>query len=433
QRPRFLAVLVLCFGLGALAAWYLLRSLSTSLKRQQSTELELAESQETLHHIQKLDALGRLVGGIAHDFNNWLTVILGHAGLLRDTAEGNERLETGLDEIKQAGEQAAYLTKQLLAFSRRQQSRPRILVLDELIRDMEEMLRRVIGASITLSFSYADDPVDVELDPDQVQQVILNLINNARDAMPDGGLLSVTTESVVVGPNGIEVDGLPDGEYARLSVSDTGIGMDDETRQRVFEPFFTTKEKGHGTGLGLSVVHGIVTGSNGHIFMESREGTGSKFVIYFPRAEQHQAAVADVPKRLAPQDGLETVLVVEDNEQVRRFVETGLASLGYRVLTASGGAAGLAICKNEPAAIDVILSDVVMPETTGPMFMTSALRLRPDAVAIYMSAYTKDKILGFRRKSAEADAPLIMKPFEIQELSRLIQERLDRRRPAGIG
>ena len=425
ERPRFLGVLLLCLSLGTLAAWYLVRSLRAALQRQVATELALAESQERLHHIQKLDALGKLVGGIAHDFNNWLTVIIGHAGLLREKTGGNKRLETGLDEISQAAEQAASLTQQLLAFSRRQRFEPRVLNLNELIQGMEEMLHRVISRGIRLTFSYADDLVDVELDPDQMQQVILNLINNARDAMPDGGSLSVATERVLVGPEGVEVPGVPDGEYAKLSVSDTGIGMDAETRQRVFEPFFTTKEKGHGTGLGLSTVHGVVTNFDGHMFVESREGEGSKFIIYLPRAVRAQEAVSDLPTRAKPQDGLETVLIVEDNEQVRRFLETGLASLGYRVLSASGGSSGLDICRAESTGIDIILSDVVMPETSGPRFMAAATRLQPDAVLIYMSAYTKDEVLRFRRGNTEADIPLITKPFEIETLSRLIREQLD--------
>ncbi len=424
-RPRFLGVLLLCLALGALAAWYLLRSLRAALQRQVATELALAESQERLHHIQKLDALGRLVGGIAHDFNNWLTVILGHAGMLRDKAAGNERLEAGLDEISQAGEQAAALTRQLLAFSRRQQFQPRVLNLNELIQGMEEMLQRVINRGIRLSFSYADDLVDVEVDPDQMQQVILNLVNNARDAMPDGGLLSVTTEKALVGPAGVEVAGVPDGEYARLVVSDTGIGMDAETRQRASEPFFTTKEEGRGTGLGLSMVQGIVTNSDGHMFIESHEGAGSKIIIYFPRAERSQAAVSDLSTRTTLQDGLETVLVVEDNDQVRRLVESGLTSLGYRVLATRGGSSGLDICRAESEGIDIILSDVVMPETSGPRFMSAATRLQPDALPIYMSAYTKDEVLRFRRGHSEANIPLITKPFEIEALSRLIREQLD--------
>jgi CheY-like chemotaxis protein len=202
--------------------------------------------------------------------------------------------------------------------------------------------------------------------------------------------------------------------------------MDNYTRERLFEPFFTTKEKGRGTGLGLSTVHGIVTGSNGHILVESQEGVGSQFHIYFPRAEGHPEASPDVNIPAAPQSGSETILVVEDDEQIRQYVESGLSSLGYRVLTASGGAAGLDICKTEPGPIDAIVSDVIMSEVSGPRFMISALRLRPSAVAIYMSAYTEDAVLGLRRGNTETEIPLITKPFDLQSLSRLIREGLNK-------
>ena len=426
QRPRFLAILLLCLAATGLAVWYLVASLVASLRQQEAYEQALLESEQRLHHFQKLDALGRLVGGVAHDFNNWLTVILGHAGLLRDKVGDKDELVAGLDEIEQATLNAVSLTQQLLAFSRRQQFQPRVLNLNELLQGMEEMLNRVITARIELTFSYADDLCDVEVDPELLQQVILNLINNARDAMPDGGQLRVWTERVAVGPDDVRLSGVPAGEYAKLTVSDTGAGMDEETRHRVFEPFFTTKEKGHGTGLGLSTVHGIVTGSNGHIFVESKPGLGSSFILYFPRAEQQDIAASDIRKRAAPQKGVETVLVVEDNEQVRGFVEAGLTSLGYRVLAAADGSQGLDICRNEPTNIDVVLSDVVMPGTSGPKFMATALKLRPDAVAIYMSAYTRDEVLEIRRGDEALDIPLISKPFEMEALSRLIRDRLDR-------
>ena len=426
ERPRFLALLFVCLGLGALATLYLLASLRASLRRQEAAERALTESQERLQHIQKRDSLGRLVGGIAHDFNNWLTVILGHVGLLRDAAGGNDRIQTGLDEIEQAGKSATALTRQLLSFSRQQKFEPRIIDLNELIRGMEEMLGRILDKRIELRFRYASDLYDVELDPDQMQQVILNLINNARDAMPDGGELWVKTEKVVVGEADIEITGIPEGKYAKFSVSDTGIGMDEATKERAFEPLFTTKEKGHGTGLGLSTAHGIVTASNGHVLLESQEGAGSTVSVYLPHAERDQSMVPDSAKKMAAQSGFETVLVVEDNEQVRRFVETGLTSLGYGVLAASGGAAGLEMCRNESAGIDVIVSDIVMPAISGPKFMEAAQKYRPDAVPIYMSAYSKEEVLPFRRHSLEAEIPIIAKPFEIEALSRLIREQLDR-------
>lgn len=431
QRPRFLAFIVLCLGLSAIATWLLVGSLKNALRRQETAELALVESQERMHHLQKLDALGRLVGGIAHDFNNWLTVILGHAGLLHDKAGDDERLKSGLDEIRQASLQAASLTQQLLAFSRRQPFKPRIVKLNVLIQGMEEVLRRVIGAGIELTFSYADDLCEVEVDPDQMQQVILNLMNNARDAMPDGGQLSVMTERVELGSSGEDIDAIPPGEYARLTISDTGIGMDAETQQRLFEPFFTTKDKGQGTGLGLSTVHGIVTSSDGYVLVESEEDRGSRFIIYLPRAKHAQAAVAEISGMAEKaSSGIETVLVVEDNRQVVEFVETGLKALGYRVLSVAGGAAGIDICRNDQVGIDVILSDVVMSGTSGPKFMSAALRLRPDAVPIYMSAYTKDEVLRFRRGDAMTDIPLISKPFEIATLSRMIREQLDGKKNA---
>ncbi len=426
RRPRFLATLLACLALSAVAVVYLIRSLSSSMRRQHDTEVALAESQERLHHIQKLDALGRLVGGIAHDFNNWLTVILGHTELLKEKVADDEHVAGGLSEIRQAGQQAASLTQQLLAFSRRQQLVPRILNLNDELAGMAPMLRRIIGEDVRLTFRYANDPYTAEVDPDQLQHVVMNLISNARDAMPEGGELTVRTDNIVVGGRGTTVDGVPDGEYARLTVADTGTGMDDETRRRMFEPFFTTKEQGLGTGLGLSTVHGIVTGSNAYIVVDSVEGSGSRLQIYFPRVEGSVGARADSDEDAQPQRGTETILVVEDDKHVRKFVEAGLSSLGYRVLSAPGGAAGLEVCRNEPGVIDVVLSDVIMPEISGPKFVAGALKLRPDAVAIYMSAYTRDEVLRFRRPG-EVDVPLISKPFTLEALSRFIRQQLDNR------
>ncbi len=423
QRPLHIRVLAACLGFAVLAVGYLVISVRRSLIEQKKIELALAESQERLHHIQKLDALGRLVGGIAHDFNNSLTAILGHAELLQDKVAGDERLETGLNEIQKAGLQAAALTQQLLAFSRRQKFKPRVLDLNTVFQRMETMLRRIVGADVQLKASYAEDLCAIEVDPDRLQQVIMNLVSNARDAMPDGGTLTIATENVTISVDESEDAGVPAGDYARLSVSDEGIGMDDLTMQRVFEPFFTTKEEGRGTGLGLSTVHGIVTASGGHIVVTSEKGTGARFDLYFQPAEGEPAT--DEPST-DPQENSETVLVVEDDQQVRRFIESGLSSLGYRVLTAPSGTAGLHICRTEPGPIDVIVSDVVMPEISGPRFMAGALKLRPDIVAIYISAYTKDVIFGMRRGNDEADIPLITKPFDLSTLANLVREQLDK-------
>ncbi len=420
KRPRFLGILLACLGSSAMAVGYLIYSLNKSLTRQAETEAALIGAHERLHNVQKLDALGRLVGGVAHDFNNLLTTILGNTELLQASATGNREVNTSLKEIRTAGQRAATLTRQLLAFSRREHSERSILDINELIHGMEAVLRRTVGNNIELTCNYASDLHTADLDPGQFQQVMINLISNARDAMPDGGLLTITTENVAVS---MGVEGIPEGDYVRLSVADNGIGMDEHSRKRIFEPFYTTKEHTSGTGLGLATVHGIVTDSDGHIVVDSAPGKGSCFHLYFPRVDRPAETLAD-QQPAAPQKGTETVLVVDDDEQVRRFVQKGLTSLGYRVLTASGGAEGLDICKRERSGIHAIVSDVVMSGINGPRFMASAIRLCPDATAVYMSAYTNDVIL-WQRKGLD-EIPVLTKPFELEALTRLIREGLDR-------
>ena len=424
QRPRFLGILLACLGFSGLAVGYLIFSLRTSLARQAETETALVEAYDRLHNIQKLDALGRLVGGVAHDFNNLLTTILGNAELLQANSTGNREHDTNLKEIRTAGMRAATLTRQLLAFSRRQHTERSILDLNELIHSMEAVLQRTVGDDIELTCNYAGDLHTTDLDPGQMQQVVINLISNARDAMPDGGLLTITTENVAVS---MGVEGIPNGDYVRLSVADNGVGMDEYSRKRIFEPFFTTKEHSSGTGLGLATVHGIVTDSGGHILVDSTPGKGTCFHIYFPRVDPPAEAGKEEQPPAAPQKGSETILVVDDDEQVRRFVEKGLSLLGYRVLAAAGGAQGLDICRRERAEIHAIVSDVVMSGINGPRFMSGAMRLCPNAIAIYMSAYTDDVIL-WQRKGLE-EIPVLTKPFELEALTRLIRKGLDRRDP----
>ena len=424
DRPRFLAVLIACLAFSGVAGGYIVYSLKRSMDRQYEVEAALVDSQERLHHIQKLDALGRLVGGVAHDFNNLLTVILGHIEILRLASAKDDALDQGLTEIQRAGQQAATLTQQLLAFSRRQQLQPRVVDLNRQLADMESLLRRIVSEDIKLRFTYAPDRCPIEVDPDQLRQVIMNLIANARDAMPDGGELRITTDCIAIGGGGAQVVDLPDGRYGRLIVADTGTGMEEETLQRIFEPFFTTKDETRGTGLGLSTAHGVVTGSGGHIRVDSTVGQGTKFYIYFPCTEKGMDSEPEGGTNDAPRPGTETILIVEDDENVLKFVKTGLVSLGYTVETALSGAAGLEICKRAPGAIDVILSDIVMPEMDGPAFMKQALELCPEAIPMFMSAYTRDEALR-AGNDHDTDIPLLNKPFRLDELARRLRDLLD--------
>ena len=424
DRPRFLAVLIACLAFSALAGGYIVYSLKRSMDRQYEVEVALIDSQERLHHIQKLDALGRLVGGVAHDFNNLLTVILGHVEILRLASAKDDAVDQGLTEIQRAGQQAASLTQQLLAFSRRQQLQPRVVDLNHQLADMESLLKRIVSEDIRLSFTYGPDPCPIEVDPDQLRQVIMNLIANARDAMPDGGRLRITTDCIEIRGGGPQVVDLPAGRYGRLIVADTGTGMEEETLQRIFEPFFTTKDETRGTGLGLSTAHGVVTGSGGHIRVDSTVGQGTKFYIYFPCTDKRVDTEPPAGTDDSPRRGSETILIVEDDENVLKFVKTGLTSLGYTVETAASGAAGLEVCRRAPDSIDVILSDIVMPEMNGPAFMREALELCPNAIPMFMSAYTRDEALR-AGSDHDTDIPLLNKPFRLDDLARRLRELLD--------
>jgi len=423
EQPRFFAVLLACLAFIALVGGYLILSLRSSLERQYETEAALAESQERLHHIQKLDALGRLVGGVAHDFNNLLTIILGHVEILLLTKPDEAAVRAGLGEIRKAGDRAATLTQQLLAFSRRQQLQPKVLDLNAQVAGLESLLRRIVSEDVRLEVRYATNPCAIEVDPDQLRQIVMNLVGNARDAMPDGGQLEIGTHAIEVDTATNSPSDLPPGTYMRLTVADTGVGMGDDVLQRIFEPFFTTKEETRGTGLGLSTVHGVVKGSGGHIEVESSVGEGSAFHVYFPRTDKSPEGPLEGSGQAQLQRGSETVLIVEDDESVLQFVEMGLTSLGYTVRTAAGGSTGLEICERAAGAIDVILSDIVMPEMSGPEFMEKALALCPTVVPIFMSAYTREKAL--RSGNADfANIPLLNKPFQLEELARLIRQQL---------
>ena len=425
-----LPTLVLLLGVvvtAVLVGWYLTRLLRRTLARQAAIEVTLAESQERMHHMQKLEALGQLVGGVAHDFNNLLTVIMGQTGLLQDRTAGDKRLQLGLDEISTAAQQAASLTKQLLAFGRRQAAEPQLFDLNGLIDNMQDLLRRTIGEDIELEYEHEDVLDSVKLDPGQMHQVIVNLVINARDAMPNGGKITLAIRNLQFGPDSARPGDLAEGQYVNLTVSDNGVGMDKETQDRVFEPFFTTKLRGRGTGLGLATVHGIVGAAFGHIEVDSRPGEGTRFDIYLPGLGRDlgSPAAESARERAEMPGGSETVLVVEDEAQILTLLCDGLTSLGYTVLTASGGVDGLKFCRKEPGTIDVIISDVVMPKMNGARFMKRALRLQPNAIGIYMSGYTDDVVL---QQGVDGSlVPLIHKPFDLHKIAKVIRWHLNER------
>jgi PAS domain S-box-containing protein len=359
------------------------------------TERKQAEAQrqklwEQLAQAQKMESIGRLAGGVAHDFNNLLTVINGYSQLALSRLKGSDPLRHQLAEIRKAGERAASLTRQLLAFSRKQVMQPRALNLNRVVEEMQSMLRRLVGEDVEVSFVLSPDNPILHTDPHQLEQVIMNLAVNARDAMPAGGKLRVETALMDQDAAAVNPEMRP-GRYAMLSVSDTGVGMDQATLQRIYEPFFTTKEAGHGTGLGLSMVQGIVAQSGGYIQVSSELGHGSTFRICLPalsgkaHGEDHQAGAPEF-------HGTETILVVEDQPEVCDYAAAVLQEYGYRVIQAVNAAEALLACEREPGRIHLLLTDVVMPNTSGRELAAQLTARRPEMKTLFMSGYTDDVI-----------------------------------------
>jgi two-component system, cell cycle sensor histidine kinase and response regulator CckA len=380
--------------------------------------------QEQLFQAQKMEAIGALAGGVAHDFNNLLTAILGYSDMILEKATPNTALHRYSTQIKQAGERAASLTRQLLAFSRLQVMTPKVLDLNAVVSEMSRMLRRVLGEEIKLNVVTSPALGRVKVDPSQIEQVIINLAVNARDAMPEGGELTIRTANESVGESVAEDKiRLRTGAYVLLEVSDTGCGMDSETCDRAFEPFFTTKEKGKGTGLGLSTVYGIVKQSGGHIWLSSELGKGASFKIYFPSINE-AVSTADAPEASAwHPGGVETILLVEDESAVRALLRRMLRSKGYRVLEAERGDEALAICQTYQERIDLILTDIVMPKMSGQDLAHHAGRLHPEAKLLYMTGYAGGKIGS--SKLFEMGAQFIQKPFSAETLTQKIRAVLD--------
>jgi nitrogen-specific signal transduction histidine kinase len=401
------------------------RGVVRDVTERRQIEQEKANLQEQLRQSQKIEAIGRLAGGIAHDFNNLLTVIKGYSQLsLVDTEEGSP-LREPLEEINKAAEKAADLTRQLLAFSRRQILEMKVLDLNTILGNLDKMLRRVIGEDIELMTIPAEDLGRVKTDPGWIEQVIMNLAVNARDAMINGGRLTIETANV-------ELDeayarghiAVKPGRYVMLSVSDTGAGMTPEVKQQVFEPFFTTKEKGKGTGLGLSTVYGIVKQSGGNIWVYSEPGQGTTFKIYLPRVDEPLEEFRErVFQEELPQ-GKETVLVVEDEEAVRQLAVRILKRQGYTVLGVPDGDSALVICEEQKEPIHLILTDVVMPGMSGRQLVDRFSKVRQDFKVLYMSGYTDNAIV--QHGVLGEGVNYIQKPFTVDALARKVREVLDK-------
>lgn len=380
--------------------------------------------EEQLRQAQKMEAIGNLAGGIAHDFNNMLAVINGYTDLMLKTMPANHPQRGFLSEVSKAGDRAAGLTRQLLAFSRKQILEPRVLDLNAAVLQLDRMLRRLIGEHIELVSLTTPDLGQVQVDASQIEQVLLNLVINARDAMPRGGRIAVQTANVTLdaGISRRITEELPPGEYVQVSVSDTGCGIKPELLERIFEPFFTTKEPGKGTGLGLATAFGIVKQSGGAIFAESQEGVGSTFTVYLPRVALVPTVAAEVHPWQDMPSGTETVLLVEDEAMVRKMVREVLCNCGYTVLEAMQGDEALRLAERHDGPIDLLLTDVVMPRMGGGELARRLQELRPGTPVLFMSGYTDDARM--RHGVSEAEIALIQKPFTAPMLAHRIRAAL---------
>ncbi|HWO88464.1 MAG TPA: ATP-binding protein [Gemmatimonadales bacterium] len=380
------------------------------------------ELEQQLWHAQKMDALGRLAGGVAHDFNNLLTVIGGCTELLRATLPPDGPHVTELDEIEKAHQRAAALTRQLLAFSRRLPFEPRALALDAVVRDMQGTLRRLLGPEIRLDLVSEDRLPPVWADQSQLEQIVLNLVVNARDAMPRGGKLTIETRSVPDHDPASFGQNLPAGAYVMLAVTDTGTGMDAATLERIFEPFFTTKEKGKGTGLGLATVYGVVSQSHGHITVESAPGRGTTFRVWLPVTGE--TVMAEAP-RAAPKhaQGREVVLVVEDEPAIMSLVVGALERSGYQVLPAVDGDAAMAIAAANPGRIHLVLTDGMLSGVRVPELLRRLKTDQPDTKVLLMSGYSHEEV--FKDEAIDPGTAFLPKPFTLQQLRAKVREVLD--------
>ncbi|MGH9748021.1 MAG: CHASE4 domain-containing protein [Candidatus Acidiferrales bacterium] len=373
---------------------------------------------------QKMQAVGELAGGVAHDFNNLLMIVKGHAEMLLDRIQDSSPARHNLEQIQGATDRAATLTRQLLAFSRKQVLQPKIIDLNDVVAGMIKMFARVIGENIDLAFLPGSKLAPVKADPGQMEQVLLNLVVNARDAMPDGGRLTIETSNVELDRvSASQHPAMEAGSYVMLIVTDTGCGMDAGTQARIFEPFFTTKGHGKGTGLGLATVYGVVKQSGGFIWVYSELDHGTTFKIYLPQVTANVDHVVAEKAQTGPARGNETVLFVEDEESVRELVRDYLGKSGYRVLDAPDGIQALDTAAAHPGPIHILVTDVVMPRLSGRELVTQLSAARPDLRVLYISGYTDDSI--FRHGVLEGDVAFLQKPFNLKDLAQKIREVLD--------
>ena len=382
---------------------------------------EKASLQEQLRRAQTLESIGRLAGGVAHDFNNMLGVILGYGEMVLARLHERDPLRKEVQEIVKAAQRSATLTRQLLAFSRRQTLQPQVLDLNDLVCDLEKMLRRLIGEDIVLRLTLTEDVSEVFVDPGQIEQVIMNLAVNARDAMPGGGKLSIETAQTELDEAYVaRHPGAQPGEYVLLAVTDTGCGMDQEVMDRIFDPFFTTKEEGRGTGLGLATVYGIVKQSGGNIWVYSELGRGTTFKIYFPRTDARPEPAPDATVAVHAVNCGERILVVEDEEGLRSLMESLLKHLGYQVTSAANGGEALLLIEERGLKPDLVITDVVMPSMSGRQLVERLRRGQPHLKVLYMSGYTDDTIV--HHGVLKPDAPFLQKPFNVQGLGAKVRE-----------
>jgi signal transduction histidine kinase len=400
--------------------------LSLDVTAQKRAAATLSRTEEQLRHAQKMDAIGRLAGGVSHDFNNMLSVILSYTGQILSELERDDPLRADLEQIEKAGERAADLTRQLLTFSRQQVVLPRVLDLTQIVAGMEKMLGRLLGADVEVTLLPDSRLGKVKADPGQIEQIVMNLAVNARDAMPRGGKLTIQTNSTELDDHyASEHLGVTPGPYVMLAVTDTGTGMSPETQAQIFEPFFTTKERGKGTGLGLSIVFGIVKQGGGHVWVYSERGQGTTFKVYFPRTDAKADTIPSQPPPTESGRGSETILLVEDDDQVRAAARGILRRSGYTVLDAPGPGEALLVVEKYGARIHLLVTDVVLPRMNGPELVDRIRVTRPGIKVLFMSGYTDEAII--QHGLLDSGVAFLQKPIVPDILTRKVREALGMR------